>query len=309
MSHHTVRFFFCGILVVLALVVPRQAPLMAVDAARAPAALPPGVMVLVVPGAPRLRLPTADGVLFRYGSIALHPEGAAYIQPAFEQQMRSLRSTILASAARHNRRPATGLSDEEFAVFMAAQLYYENNAVLRQRGEIARMITPVYQEAQNVVNQIGFGDYTVWPANLRPSVARSLLLGELPYIDEDDRPAALTIPITIVGSALQPAMQEQGDWQPSLSAVAAEIVRPRLAVEYLAANFEVASYRAELDRAPISWITFTAWHNQGVVSAAAISEHSQLASVLPEVASYLPAAMRLIYIPEPAPWTRTPQPR
>ena len=98
------------------------------------------------------------------------------------------------------------------------------------------------------------------------------------------------------------------EWVPTESVITEEISQPALAVEYLAANFEVASYRAQFDWAPVSWMTFTAWHNQGVVSPASIAANGQLARVLPTVETYFPAAMKLVYAPPlPLPaFVRTP---
>lgn len=306
MSHHQVRLFFCVLLVGLALVIPRQGPVMASAAPALPKEQPYTIAIITVPNAPQMVIPTAEGVFYRHGISARSEATPPYVDPAFQQEMRWLRRTLLDSAERHNRPTVTGMTTEEFAVVMAAQLYFEHNAVLENRAGVTRAMTPLYQGAQEIANRMGVGNFTVWPSNLRPSVGLSLLRGEMPYIDGDDQPAVLTLPITIAHSPLKMAMVQHPTWEPALSAVAIEIVQPRLAVEYLAANFEIASYRAEYDWTPVTWMTLAAWHNQGVVNPAAMAGHSQLATVLPGVQRYLPAAMTLIYVPEAAPFNDQP---
>jgi hypothetical protein len=311
MSRRKVRLFFC-LLFVAILVVNRshRSPLLV---AAAPVVLnqaaPPHLRSYIVAGAPLIaHWPGAADSFYRAGRPYPTALPAPYVEPGFELEMLRLRPTILASAERHNRQAVTGLSDNEFAVLLAAQLYFEYNSTLATRSNIGRVVTPVYQEAQGVANAIGVGNFSVWPANLRPSVAASLLRAEMPYINALNQPAIRHIPLTIHGSRLQRLIDAdpRHAWQPSDSEVAAEIAQPELAVEYLAANFEVASYRAQFDWAPISWMTFAAWHNQGVVSPAHITGNGQLAQVLPTIETYLPAAMHLINVPPQPAFTGVP---
>ncbi|MBA3471149.1 MAG: hypothetical protein H0T53_16055 [Herpetosiphonaceae bacterium] len=310
MSRRKVRLFFC--LLFVAIVVVHKSHRSPVLVAAAPLVLdqaaPPRLRSYIVAGAPMIkRWPSATDVFYRAGRPYPTALPKPYVDPAFELEMLRLRPTLLASAERHNRQAVTGLRDDEFAVLLAAQLYFEYNSTLATRSKLGRVVTPVYQEAQGVANAIGMGNFSVWPANLRPSVAASLLRAEMPYINALDRPAIRRIPLKIHGSRLQPLLAERGpNWQPSDSAVAAEIDQPNLAVEYLAANFEVASYRAQFDWAPISWMTFAAWHNQGVVSPAHIASNGQLAQVLATIETYIPAAMHLVNVPSPPAFTGVP---
>mgnify|MGYP000107533878 CR=1 FL=1 len=311
MSRRKVRLFFC--LLSVAIVVVHKSHRSPVLVAATPLVLdqaaPPRLHSYIVTGAPLIvRWPSAADVFYRAGRPYPTALPKPYVDPAFELQMLRLRSAILASAERHNRQAVTGLRDDEFAVLLAAQLYFEYNSTLATRGTLGRVVTPVYQEAQGVANAIGMGNFSVWPANLRPSVAASLLRAEMPYINALDRPTTRQIPLTIHGSRLQPLIEAKrwASWQPSDSAVAAEIAQPELAVEYLAANFEVASYRAQFDWAPITWMTFAAWHNQGLVSPAHIAGNGQLAQVLSTIETYLPAAMHLINVPPPPRFTGEP---
>ncbi len=302
MSHQLVRFFFCLLLLItLMSIQPQHGPLLA---AASPAARPQSfgppltAYSYNVAGAPALApWPAATYPFYAYNVSAERSAAEAYIDPAFQLQMIRLRSQLLASAARHNHREWTGMTDEQFATVMAAQLYFEYNSTLAQRSNLGRTLTPLYQEAQDVANRVGMGNFSVWPANLRPSVALSLLRGEMPYINRRNRAAVILYPITISGSQLQLAMQRHAGWEPALSAVANEIADPELAIEYLAANFEIATYRARFDWAPISWITFAGWHNRGLASPGAIVEHPELATILSNIERYFPAAIKLIYVP------------
>lgn len=311
MSRRKVRLFFCLLFVAILAVqgAYRRPLLVAATPLVLNQAAPARLHSYIVANAPPIQdWPSAADVFYRAGTPYATDLTEPYIEPAFELEMLRLRSAIIASAQRHNRRAVTGLSDEEFAVLLTAQLYFEYNSTLATRSTLGRVVTPVYQEAQDVANTIGVGNFSVWPANLRPSVAISLLRGEMPYINSLDEPAVRRIPLTIQGSKLQLLLDnERGlEWQPSDSDVAAEIAQPELAIEYLAANFEVASYRAQFDWAPVSWMTFAAWHNQGVVSSGHIASNGQLAQVLPAIETYIPAAMRLIYTPPPPGFDRAP---
>ncbi|HEY1013498.1 MAG TPA: hypothetical protein VGE07_12385 [Herpetosiphonaceae bacterium] len=301
MSRRKVRFFFCLLLLGMLIFEGRGKRLVI---AATPLVLdqpaPPATRSYAVPEAPPLvDWPTPERLLYRYGAAVPKDQPRAYYDPAFDLAMLRLRPTILASASRHNRPAVTGMSDEDFAVVLAAQLYFEYNSALATRGDLMRSVTPIYQEAQNVANQLGVGDFSVWPANIRPSVALSLLRGDMPFINRLDEPDYRRYPLEIAGSALQTEMRERRleRWEPSASAVAAEIARPGLAVEYMAANFEIASRRAEFDWTPVTWMTLSAWHNQGIVDPAGIAQHPQLARTLPGVAVYLPGALALIYAP------------
>lgn len=309
MSRRKVRLFFCCLLLAVLAVDGLNRRQMIVAAAPLELVQPPPPMAhtFLVADAPPIRgWPSAANLFYQAGKPYPTDLPDPYFDPAFELEMLRLRPAMLASAARHNRRAVTGLSDDQFAVLLAAQLYFEYNSALATRNSLGRVVTPVYQEAQGVANSIGVGNFSVWPANLRPSVAASLLRGEMPYISASNKPAFRRVPVKVHGSALQALMDQNSDWQPDDSAVASEIAQGELAVEYLAANFEIASYRAQFDWAPISWMTFAAWHNQGVVSPGHITANRQLAQVLPVIETYIPAAMRLIYAPPPEPFRGEP---
>lgn len=300
MSRRKVRLFFCLLLVAVLGVhgLQRRQVIVAAAPMVFDQYAPPQTHSFYVPNAPAIvGWPSAKALFYAAGRPYPTDVPEAYFDPSFNLTMLRLRSSIIASAKRHNRQAITKLTDDQFAVLIAAQLYFEYNSALATRGSFGRAVTPVYQEAQGVANSLGLGNFSVWPANLRPSVGLSLLNGEMPYVNSLNEPTNRPIPIAIFGSDVQARMQRYSDWQPSETEVAAEISDPFLAVEYLAANFEVASYRAEHDWVTVNWMTFVAWHNQGLVSPGHISNNGQLANVLPTFERYIPGAMALIYTP------------
>ena len=130
---------------------------------------------------------------------------------------------------------------------------------------------------------------SVWPANIRPSVAVEILQGRVPARTIT---GFLQVPIRVQGATIRPQRYES---QATLYAdVTQELTDPRLAVEYLAANLERGIYRAEYEHVQVTWRTLAAWHNQGLVSPAEAHANATSADYLRRITSYLPAARALI---------------
>jgi len=216
-----------------------------------------------------------------------------YVRPKFARQMHALRPAILQAARRHNRPELSHMSDEEFAVVIALVLYNENFGSLEDRVPSLRPLTPLYQDAQVRVNEFGGGNLSVWPANLRPSVALEILRREVPV------PAptgVLTKTIVVAGSRINPdAYTSQ---EALYGALTQEIAQPELAVEYLAANLERGLYRAQFEHVPVTWRALAAWHNQGIVSSRDIRANPTASDYLRRTSAYLAAAYALINAPE-----------
>lgn len=212
----------------------------------------------------------------------------AFIRPEFQRQMRELRPAILASAARHNRPAISGMSNHEFAVAIAAVLYNEHFGWFEEEVKPARSFTPLYQDLQIQANHIG-ANLSVWPANLRPSVAEEILRGHVPVPPPTN---VITRSIVVAGSQIDPAAY------PSKSelyrAITREIADPHLAVEYLAANLERGVDRASYEGVPLTWRTLAAWHNQGIVAPKEIAANATAFDYVRRASAYLPAARDLI---------------
>lgn len=225
----------------------------------------------------------------RSALVAPGPTIEAYIRPEFAREMRQLRPVILDAARRHNRSVLSGMDDEQFATVIALLLYNENFGSLEERVVPLRALTPFYQDLQVKVNETG-ANLSVWPANLRPSVALEILRHQLPTSS-----GPVSVPVTVAGSRLNPT---RFDSQHALyAALTDEISRPTMAVEYLAANLERGVYRARIEGVPVTWRALAAWHNQGVVSSHDIRANPVVADYVRRTAAYLPAAQRLIETP------------
>lgn len=235
-----------------------------------------------IQGGPRF----VPGGAFSPGSAATE----AYVRPELAQRLKRLRPTILAAAARHNRPQLSGMSNTEFARVIALLIYNEHNGWLEDEVEVLRMITPLYEDVQVQVNQSGLGsNFSVWPTNLRPSVALEILRGEVPLPEAS---SVLTVPLEVAGSQIDPAAYASEN--ELLAAITQEIAQDRLGVEYMAANLERGLYRAEYEGVPVDWRVLAGWHNQGIVQLADICAHPQARSYVQRSAAYLPLASRLL---------------
>lgn len=216
------------------------------------------------------------------------PTIEAYVRPEFAARMHRLRDVILAAAAQHNRPQLSGMSDEEFAVVIATILYNENFGWAEELAPPLRLVTPLYQLAQQRANLSGLGmNFSVWPANLRPSVAAEILAGEIPLADG----RVLKTPLRVTGSQIDLARYRT---QAELfAALTVEISCDELAINYLAANLERGIIRAALEGQPISWRTLAAWHNQGLVDPMAIRANPTARDYVRRATAYLPLARAL----------------
>jgi hypothetical protein len=199
-----------------------------------------------------------SGALTASVTVSAHPQ--PFVRPAFARQMEALRPVIISAAARHNDPTISGMDDAAFAEVIALVLYNEHFGWLEEAVPPLRPLTPWYQAAQMAVNACG-ANLTVWPSNIRPSVALEMLRGELPVRGE---PNYLHIPLRIEGSRIDP---ERYRTQAELyAAINRELIQPALAVEYLAANLERGIHRARYEGVPVTWQALAAWHNQGIVA-------------------------------------------
>lgn len=203
-----------------------------------------------------------------------------FVRPEFTAQMETLRPLILAAAARHNDPTLSGMDDADFAEIVALVLYNEHFGWLEDAVPPLRPLTPWYQAAQVVINEHG-ADLTVWPSNLRPSVALEMLHGELPV---KGSPGVIIVPLTITGSRVDPARYRTR--AALYAAINDELVEPALAVEYLAANLERGVYRARIEGVPVTWQALAAWHNQGIVAPADIAANPTARAYLRRAAAY-----------------------
>jgi hypothetical protein len=216
-----------------------------------------------------------------------------YVRPEFARQMRALRPTILAAAQRHNRLELSHMSDHDFAVVIALLLYNENFGSLEEQVAPLRALTPLYQDLQTRTNEISGGNMSVWPANLRPSVALEILRHQVPVPDPT---AVITEPIAVAGSRVN--INTYPSQSALYAAITQEIAEPGMAVEYLAANLERGLYRARFEAVPVTWRALAAWHNQGIVSPEDIRTNPTARDYVRRTSAYLATARALIDTPK-----------
>jgi hypothetical protein len=233
------------------------------------------------------------------------PSITPYVRPDFAREMSGLRTTILESARRHNRTQLSGMSDHDFAVLIALILYNEHFGWFEERVTPVQALTPFYENLQRQTNEAGWSNLSVWPANIRPSVAVEILQQQVPLPHSTE---TVTVPIKVAGSALRPDLYTS---QARLyGAVSAEISRPTLAVEYLAANLERGLYRAHFEGVPVTWRALAAWHNQGIVAPEQIRDNQTASDYVRRASAYFGKARALIDTPEPIdPFSPSPRTR
>lgn len=218
-----------------------------------------------------------------------HAGGTGYVQPAFAVQMQGLRGVIMDVARRNNRPEHSGLSDSEFAVMVATILYNEHNGWFEDLVPPVRRLTPFYQGIQGVLNRVGLGaNYSMWPTNLRPSVAEEILRRELPVPGGSVRSG-----VGVPQSAIEP--EHYASRQALLAAISGELARPELAIDYLGANLARGVERARYEGVPVTWQALAAWHNQGIVRSEEISRNDTARSYIVRAATYRVLAYDLVY--------------
>jgi hypothetical protein len=181
------------------------------------------------------------------------------------------------------------MRNEDFAIVIAQILYNENFGWFEERVIPVQAITPLYEDLQRETNAVGLSNLSVWPANIRPSVAIEILRREVPLPRST---SFVTVPVAVAGSQIDLHSLTS---QPMLyAAVSNEISQPALAVEYLAANLERGLYRARFEGVPVTWRTLAAWHNQGIVSPRDIRDNATASDYLRRCSAYLGKARALI---------------
>jgi len=223
------------------------------------------------------------------------PSIEPYVRPEFALEMRSLRPTIVEAARRHNRAEFSGMSDREFAVLIAALMYNEHFGWFEERVTPVQALTPLYEDLQRQTNETGISDLSLWPANIRPSVALEILRKQIPLPHSDN---VIIEPIAVAGSAINPSTISSQ--QQLYALITAEITNPDLAVEYLAANLERGLYRARLEGVTVTWRTLAAWHNQGIVAPEDVRKNPTASDYVHRASAYFGTARALIDTPPPS---------
>jgi hypothetical protein len=200
---------------------------------------------------------------------------SGYIRPDFRAAITRDRSRILTIAQKYNDRTQTNMSDTQFATVMVTILYNEHNGWLEDAFPAMRPLTPFYQEAQAVSNALLGTNFSVWPANVRPSVVREILTHHVPEVG--------IVPLAIDAPP--------DDAIPVLSQHIANT--PDTAYELLGANLRRGVYRAQKENVVVTWQTLLAWHNAGIVHPQDIAQNASLQHYLSRAVPYIATAQTL----------------
>lgn len=213
-----------------------------------------------------------------------------YVRPSFARHMETLRPVIEQAAANHNRPLLSGMSNSEFAEVLVLILYNEQNGWLEDAIEPLRVVTPAYQSVQVLANRAGIGsNFSVWPSNLRPSVALEIQQQQVPLPNST---VMMTVPVQVAGSQID--LDDFPSDRERYAALTREISQNELAVEYLAANLERGLYRAHYEGVPVSWYTLAAWHNQGIVRQEHIVANAYACEYIYRASAYGPLARQFV---------------
>jgi len=221
---------------------------------------------------------TPASVLTTTSSALVAPyldQPTGYIRPSIAQNVFTQRAYILQLAHRHNHPQITNYDDSEFAATMITILYTEQLGWLEDVFPRIRPLTPFYQDAQVVSNQWFGTNFSVWPANLRPSVVDEILANDVPGVGRVAIP--LDIPPQLNAPRFANILASQNSY----------------AFELLAANLERGIIRAQAESVPVTWQTLLAWHNAGLVNPAQIAANHSLQHYLYRATFYRESAIAL----------------
>lgn len=191
-----------------------------------------------------------------------------YIRPSIAASVLARQQYILTLARLHNHPQLTHFDEREFAAVMVTILYTEQLGWLEDVVPSIRPLTPYYQEAQVISNDYIGTNFSVWPANLRPSVVDEIISNQVPAVGIVE--LHLLIPRTMQHKEYANQLAYNTD----------------TAFALLAANLERGIIRATHEHVPITWKTLLAWHNAGIVDPQHIAQNRSLQHYLKRAAIY-----------------------
>ena len=254
------------------------------------------MLVVVVLHSSDLRLPAPD--LHPTHSIQHRPHRmpapqlaiVPYVRPTLAARMVSLQPTIQAAAAHYYDPTVCELDQASFARLIAVIIDNEQNVWFEDMVEPVRPLRPAYEYTQVLLNRhVAGSNYSVWPTNLRPSVALEVVRGEVPI---PHAPGIMTTTLRVARSQIHPA--DFSNMDHLYAALNEEISDAPVAIEYLAANLVRGCYRARYEGVPQSWRTLAAWHNRGIVQPTQISQSGWTQDYLRRAGAYIPTAHTLL---------------
>ena len=201
------------------------------------------VATLMLLNAPLATTPGTSFTTTVSGVVAPYlPLPTPYVRPHVAQLVHTHRQHIIHVAHTYNQPALSGLTDVEFASILIMILYTEHHGWLEDVVPSVRALTPLYQDLQVLSNHHLGTNFSVWPANLRPSV-----------IDEIRAEQYISVPSTFTVSRNDPSSNND------------LATNPATAIELLAANMARGVQRAHDAGIQVTTASILAWHNAGIV--------------------------------------------
>ncbi len=178
------------------------------------------------------------------------PQPTTYVRPHVAQLISTQRLHIKQVAHTYNQSDISGLTDNEFASVLVMILYTEHHGWLEDVIPNVRTFTPLFQELQVISNDTLGTNFSVWPANLRPSVVDEIRTDATPLE---------SVVFLKVATNNQPSNQLA--------------TNPTSAIELLAANMARGIRQAHQTGVPVTVESILAWHNAGIVDPQLIADN------------------------------------
>lgn len=191
------------------------------------------------------------------------PQPSAYVRPVVRQLVNEHRLHIRSVAHTYNHSAISGLSDTEFASVLVMILYTEHHGWLEDVIPSIRPLTPHFQQLQVVSNQSLGTNFSVWPANLRPSVVDEIRTEAWSYDD------AIILNVT------------------TFAHTNSELAtNPTTAIELLAANMARGIQRTHDAGLPVTTASILAWHNAGIIDPTSIADNRSVQHYINRALTY-----------------------
>ncbi len=204
-----------------------------------------------------VQAPTNQGSSFTTtmsGIVAPYlPQSTPYVRPLVAQLISDNQLHIRNVAHIYNQPALSGMTDAEFASVLVMILYTEHHGWLEDVVPSIRPLTPYFQQLQVLSNQLLDTNFSVWPANLRPSVVDEIRNEATPF-----------------DSFVVLKVMTSRDTNNYLA------YNPQSAIELLAANMARGIYRTHAAGIPVTPASILAWHNAGIIDPEVIATNRSI---------------------------------
>jgi hypothetical protein len=199
------------------------------------------------------------------------PQPTTYVRPHVAQLITSNGLLIKQVASIYNHTEISGISDREFASILVVILYTEHHGWLEDIVPSVRTVTPLFQELQVISNNTIGTNFSVWPANLRPSVVDEI------RTEQSALESVIFLKITTHAHASNELA-----------------TNPASAIELLAANMARGIRHAHHEGVPVTFESILAWHNAGIVEPQRIANNRSVQHYISRALIYQPLAQSMV---------------